>query len=84
MAALFAVRLGHAIDLALSLGARGGLYIGGGIVPRLGDRIERSSFRERFEAKGRFRAYLQAMWIYVLQAGVPSELIGALRALDNL
>jgi glucokinase len=50
---------GFAGNVALTLGARGGVYIGGGIVPRLGDRFFTSSFRERFEAKGRFRAYLQ-------------------------
>ena len=46
-------------DLALTLGARGGIYIGGGIVPRLGERFDASPFRERFEAKGRFKKYLQ-------------------------
>jgi glucokinase len=46
-------------NVALTLGARGGVYIGGGIVPRLGDRFFRSQFRERFESKGRFRGYLQ-------------------------
>jgi glucokinase len=35
--------------------------VGGGIVPRLGERFFRSSFRERFEAKGRFRPFLQAI-----------------------
>jgi glucokinase len=48
-------------NVALTLGARGGLYIGGGIVPRLGERFFQSNFRERFEAKGRFQAYLQAV-----------------------
>ena len=45
-------------SVALTLGARGGLYIGGGIVPRLGDFFFDSAFRARFEAKGRFSAYL--------------------------
>jgi glucokinase len=48
-------------SMALVLGARGGVYIGGGIVPRLGERFFASSFRERFEAKGRFQGYLQAV-----------------------
>ena len=48
-------------NMALALGARGGVYIGGGIVPRLGERFFQSRFRERFEAKGRFQAYLQAI-----------------------
>lgn len=52
---------GFAGNVALTLGARGGVYIGGGIVPRLGELFFTSRFRERFEAKGRFRAYLQAI-----------------------
>jgi glucokinase len=57
---------GFAGNVALTLGARGGVYIGGGIVPRLGDRFFSSAFRERFEAKGRFRGYLE---------GVPTAVI---------
>ncbi len=52
---------GFAGNVALTLGARGGVYIGGGIVPRLGDAFFNSRFRERFESKGRFRAYLEAI-----------------------
>ncbi len=48
-------------SVALTLGARGGVYIGGGIVPRLGELFFQSAFRERFEAKGRFQPYLQAI-----------------------
>ena len=48
-------------NVALVLGARGGVYIGGGIVPRLGERFFESHFRERFEAKGRFQDYLRAI-----------------------
>ncbi|HNW63064.1 MAG TPA: glucokinase [Piscinibacter sp.] len=71
-------------NLALSLGARGGMYIGGGIVPRLGERIDRSSFRERFEEKGRFRGYLCGIPTYVVQASTSPALIGAARALEDL
>jgi glucokinase len=52
---------GFAGNVALTLGARGGVYIGGGIVPRLGDRFFKSRFRARFEAKGRFHDYLAAI-----------------------
>jgi glucokinase len=48
-------------NVALVLGARGGVFIGGGIVPRLGERFHASRFRERFEAKGRFAEYLRAI-----------------------
>jgi glucokinase len=82
---LFFAFLGNvAGNLALSLGARGGVYIGGGIVPRLGDAIDRSRFREQFEAKGRFRAYLAAIPTFVVQAGISPALVGAARALDDL
>jgi glucokinase len=71
-------------DLALTLGARGGVYIGGGIVPRLGAQFEQSAFRARFENKGRFRAYLQAIPTWVITTSVSPALQGAARALDNL
>ncbi|KQW00252.1 glucokinase [Rhizobacter sp. Root1221] len=71
-------------NLALSLGARGGVYIGGGIVPRLGDRILASAFRNRFEQKGRFQPYLASIPVFVVSAEVSPALIGAARALDVL
>lgn len=52
---------GFAGNVALTFGAQGGVFIGGGIVPRLGERFFKSHFRQRFEAKGRFRSYLQAI-----------------------
>lgn len=45
-------------NIALTLGARGGLFIGGGIAPRFTDFLRASAFRERFEAKGRLSSYL--------------------------
>jgi len=71
-------------NLALSLGSRGGLYIGGGIVPKLGDAIDSSRFRESFENKGRFRRYLEDIPTWVVQAKVSPALIGAARALEDL
>jgi glucokinase len=71
-------------NLALTLGARGGVYIGGGIPPRLGDWIDRSAFRERFVAKGRFRGYLDAIPTWLIVADTSPALIGAARALDEL
>jgi len=59
-------------DLALTAGARGGVYIAGGIVPRLGRYLARSPFRARFEAKGRFRSYLRAIPTYVVTAEQPA------------
>ena len=48
-------------DAVLTFGARGGLYIAGGIVPRIPEYLARSQFRTRFEAKGRFRDYVAAI-----------------------
>ena len=81
---MFAGFLGSvAGDLALTLGARGGVYIGGGIVPRLMGWFETSSFRTRFEAKGRFANYLQQIPVWVIQANESPALWGAANALDN-
>ncbi|MFL6696009.1 MAG: glucokinase [Vitreoscilla sp.] len=71
-------------NLALTLGSRGGMYIGGGIVPRLGDWIDRSTFRERFVAKGRFREYLDGIPTWLICAETSPALIGAANALDQL
>jgi len=48
-------------NVALTLGARGGIYVAGGIAQQLGDHLVNSRFRERFEAKGRFRAYMSGI-----------------------
>ena len=69
-------------DLALTLGARGGLYIGGGIVPRLGDFFLRSTFRERFLAKGRMTPLLEAVPIHIITHPNPG-LLGAATALRS-
>lgn len=67
--AMFCALLGTAAaNLAAVLGARGGVYIGGGIVPKLGGYFERSAFRTRFEDKGRFRAYVSTIPTYVILA----------------
>ena len=49
---------GFAGNVALSFGARGGVFLGGGILPRFPDFLAASDFRTRFEDKGRFRTYL--------------------------
>jgi glucokinase len=69
-------------NVALVLGARGGVYIGGGIVPRLGERFFNSNFRERFEAKGRFQAYLQAVPTFLITDTL-AALSGAALALEQ-
>jgi glucokinase len=69
---MFCALLGtQAANLAVTLGARGGIYIGGGIVPRLGEFFARSPFRQRFEDKGRFSAYLANIPTWVITAPYP-------------
>ncbi|HUJ98190.1 MAG TPA: glucokinase, partial [Stellaceae bacterium] len=80
---LFCAMLGTvAGDLALTLGARGGIYIAGGIVPRLGASFAASRFRERFEAKGRFRPYLASIPTYVVTHPIPA-MLGLAALLDG-
>ncbi|HJO96576.1 MAG: glucokinase [Rhodospirillales bacterium] len=70
---MFCAMLGTvASDLALSLGALGGVYIAGGIVPKLGPAFAASGFRRRFEDKGRFAAYLAATPVFVITHPLPA------------
>jgi glucokinase len=78
----FCAMLGSAAgNLALTLGAVGGVWIGGGIVPRLGSFLDRSEFRARFEAKGRFAAYLHGIPTWVITAK-HAAFVGAAAVLD--
>jgi len=61
-------------NIAVTLGALGGIYIGGGVVLKLGEFFARSRFRERFEAKGRFEPYLANVPTYVITAEYPAFL----------
>jgi glucokinase len=86
----FCAMLGTAAaNLAVTLGALGGIYIGGGIVPRLGQTFDRSRFRQRFEDKGRFSAYLAQIPTWVITAenatfhGVSAILAAQLRNLSG-
>ena len=69
-------------NLALTLGARGGVYLCGGIIPRFIDYFKSSPFRTRFESKGRFDAYLAAIPVYIVLADYPG-IAGAAVALNN-
>jgi len=72
---MFCAMLGTvAGNLAITLGAQGGIYIGGGIVPRLGQRFASSAFRARFEQKGRFVHYLSQVPTFVITAEYPAFL----------
>lgn len=53
-------------NLTLTLGARAGVYIAGGIVPQILPFFKRSAFRDRFKAKGRFENYMAAIPTFVI------------------
>lgn len=59
-------------DLALTLGARGGVFLGGGILPHLKADPAWTDFKHRFLDKGRFADYLQAMPVYLITARTPA------------
>jgi glucokinase len=71
--AMFFSMLGTvASNLAVTTGAFGGIYIAGGIVPRLVAELGKSEFRTRFENKGRYRRYLAAIPTYAITAPLPA------------
>ena len=59
-------------NVALTLGATGGMYIGGGIVPRLGPLFQASAFRARFEGKGRLQGYLARIPTWLVTEPYPA------------
>jgi len=69
-------------NLALSYGARGGIYLAGGIIGKLGPLFDAKLFRERFVAKGRYRDYLAAIPTYHVTHKLPA-FVGLAAALDR-
>ena len=69
-------------NLVLTLGALGGVYIGGGIVPRLGGWFASSPFRKRFETKGRYTEYLAPIPAYVIRSETPA-FVGLAQSFDS-
>nr|WP_313569238.1 glucokinase [Pantoea dispersa] len=64
---LFCTAMGHfGGNLALTFGAAGGVYIAGGIVPKIKDFFLSSDFREAFENKGRFGQWLKQVPVYLI------------------
>lgn len=79
---LFVSWLGRfAGDAALMLGARGGVYLGGGIAPRIRPLLESGAFRAGFEAKGRMSGLVAAMPVWIILAP-DAPLRGAARGLE--
>ena len=64
---MFCAMLGTvAGNLALTLGARGGVFVGGGILRHMPEYFASSPFRARFEEKGRFSKYLKSVPAYLI------------------
>ena len=87
---MFCAILGTAAaNLAVTQGAFGGIFIGGAIVPRLGEFFDRSPFRARFEDKGRFSDYCKRIPTFVINAenatfaGASTILSQQLRGLES-
>lgn len=59
-------------NLAMSLGALGGVYVAGGIIPKMEKAFLASDFREKFEAKGRYREYMATIPTWLVTEPVPA------------
>ena len=73
---LFSILASTAGDIAVSQGAKGGIYIGGGIVPKLISQLKADQFVERFCDKGPMRDYNQKIPIHIIISDMPA-LIGS-------
>lgn len=79
----FAGLLGAAAgNLALTVGARGGVYISGGIAPQLAAFLPSSPLRRRFEERGDLSAYARDIPLYLVIDEQPG-LLGALHSLSD-
>ena len=81
---LITPRASDALAAAAAPARHAGVQVafGGGIVPQLGPLIDTSAFRARFEAKGRYAAYLRAIQTWVIHEASPPALRGAAEALN--
>ena len=80
----FACILGSvAGDIALTFGARGGVFVSGGIAPRIAEKLASGGFRQRFEDKGRLSDYLRDIPTYLVLHPYPA-IVGAARQLEQL
>lgn len=70
-------------NTALTTGARGGVYLGGGILPRIADVLEAGPFRRRFESKPPVQDYLRSIPTSLIVAPTPA-LAGAAARLDQI
>ncbi|MBV1909282.1 MAG: glucokinase [Kangiellaceae bacterium] len=69
-------------DLALTLGANGGVYLGGGILMRFSDFLQSSDFMKEFVNKGQLRTILEDIPVNLVTEG-NSALLGAAAYFDQ-
>jgi len=70
---LFFALLGNvASNLALTLGASGGVYIGGGVIKKNRGLVDEAKFRRRFDDKGRYKTFLQSIPVYWITGETPA------------
>jgi glucokinase len=69
-------------NLALTSGARGGVFIAGGIAQKLDQWLAASAFRTRFEAKGRYQDYMRGIATALITAPY-CALLGAAQGIEN-
>jgi glucokinase len=70
-------------DLALTFGARGGIFVSGGIAPRIAERLAAGGFRARFEDKGRLSDYVREIPTFLVLHPYPA-IVGAARELEQM
>jgi len=70
-------------DLALTFGARGGVFVSGGIAPRIAERLVGGAFRARFEDKGRLSDYVRDIPTHLVLHPYPA-IVGCARQLEQM
>lgn len=69
-------------DMALSAWASNGIYLSGGILPKLWEFFDMQQFREKFQAKGRFTDFCRTVPIAMIKAEQPG-LLGCVAAMQK-
>ena len=78
----YAILASFAGDVALMTGAADGVYLSGGILPRIPDLLDQDMFRERFQDKGRFREFNNTVPLAIVRTEHPG-LRGCVQALKS-
>ena len=70
-------------NLALKMMATGGVFVGGGIAPKIIEKLKGPAFMEAFTAKGRMQPLLETMPVRVIMNEM-TPLLGAARCAQSL